>query len=154
MHIDMTFANLLIPGFGFVCFEKLPDGDESAGHAVVSHRPSDSQISEFWRMNLDPQHPSLERISYFDLESGRTLSSFRPIAGEDWRGVWRRGGAILAMDLDGNEYSQLWRYWEDSPTAVLPPIEGELKNEPGGRIERLTHDGFKYANVVVSDSNK
>ncbi|KAJ7802858.1 alpha/beta-hydrolase [Mycena olivaceomarginata] len=51
------------------------------------------------------------------------------------------------MDLDGNEYSQL-------PTAVLLPIEGELKNEPGGRIERLTHDGFKYANVVVSDSNK
>ncbi|KAJ7700253.1 Alpha/Beta hydrolase protein [Mycena olivaceomarginata] len=151
---DMTKYEDSNRGFGFVCFEKLPDGDESAGHAIVSHRPSDSQISEFWRMNLDPQHPSLERISYFDLESGRTLSSFRPIAGEDWRGVWRRGGAILAMDLDGNEYSQLWRYWEDSPTAVLPPIEGELKNEPGGRIERLTHDGFKYANVVVSDSNK
>ncbi|KAF7353738.1 hypothetical protein MVEN_01059200 [Mycena venus] len=141
-------------GFTFICFEKLSDGDHS-GHVIVSHRPADSQISEFWRMNLDPQDTNLERISYFDLGSGRTLASFCPIPGEDWRGFWRRGGAILAMDLDGNEYSQLWRYWEDSQsTTALPPIEGELQNEPGGRIERLTHDSFKYSNVVVSDSNK
>ncbi|KAJ7253405.1 Alpha/Beta hydrolase protein [Mycena haematopus] len=145
----------MILGFGFTCFEKRSDGDASVGHAIISHRPSDSQISQFWRMNIDPQHPSLERISYFDLGSGRTISSFRPIAGEDWRGIWRGGGAILAMDLDGSEYSQLWRYWEDSQsTTVLPLIESELKNEPGGRIERLTHDSFRYSNVVISDSNK
>ncbi|KAF8191512.1 Alpha/Beta hydrolase protein [Mycena galopus ATCC 62051] len=142
-------------GFGFTCFETLSDGGDGAGHAIVSHRPSDSQISQYWRMNIDPKQPNLERISYFDLGSGRTVSSFRPIAGEDWRGIWRGGGFLLAMDLDGNEYFQLWRYWEDSQcSTVLPPIESELKNEPGGRIERLTHDNFRYAQVVVSHSNK
>lgn len=106
-------------------------------------------------MSTDPQVPNLERLTYFDLGSGRTISSFRPIVGEDWRGVWRGGGAILAMDLDGNEFSQLWRYWEDALcTTVIPTIESELKNGPGGRIERLTHDSFKYSNVVVSHSNK
>jgi hypothetical protein len=59
------------------------------------------------------------------------------------------------MDLDGNEFHQLWRYWEDSQcSTILPHIESELENKPGGRIERLTHDSFKYSNVVVSDSNK
>ncbi|KAJ7491183.1 Alpha/Beta hydrolase protein, partial [Mycena latifolia] len=141
-------------GFGFTCFEKLQE-DSSTGYAIISHRPADSQVQEFYRISTDPQVQAIERITYFDLGSGRTISSFVPIVGEDWRGVWRGGGAILAMDLDGNEFSQLWRYWEDSrcPT-VLPTIESELKNEPGGRIERLTHDEFKYANVVVSDSNK
>ncbi|KAF7359185.1 hypothetical protein MSAN_01260500 [Mycena sanguinolenta] len=142
-------------GFGFTCFEMRSEGNDSANHAIVSHRPSDSQISQFWRMNIDPQHQSLERISYFDLGSGRTITSFCPITGEDWRGIWRGGGAILAMDLDGNEYFQLWRYWEDSQsTTVLPPIEGELENKPGGRIERLTHDTSKYEGVAISDSNK
>ncbi|KAJ6546915.1 Alpha/Beta hydrolase protein [Mycena capillaripes] len=139
--------------FGFTCFEKAADGDP--GSAIISHRPADSQVSEYWRISTDPQVSKRERLTYFDLGSGRTISSFRPIVGEDWRGVWRGGGAILAMDLDGNEFSQLWRYWEDSQCAtVLPRIESELKNEPGGRIERLTHDSFKYTNVVISDSSK
>ncbi|KAJ7184401.1 Alpha/Beta hydrolase protein [Mycena filopes] len=142
-------------GFTFTCFETLPDGSDGPGTAIVSHRPVDSQVTEYYRMSTDPQVSTLERITYFDLGSGRIISSFFPIAGEDWRGVRREGGAILAMDLDGNEFFQLWRYWEDNKSAEsLPPIEGELKNEPGGRIERLTHDKFKYANVVVSDSNK
>ncbi|KAJ7118865.1 Alpha/Beta hydrolase protein [Mycena epipterygia] len=142
-------------GFGFTCFEKLTDGDDSVGNAIISHRPEDSQVQEYYRMSTDPQVPNLERLTYFDLGSGRTISSFRPIVGEDWRGVWRGGGAILAMDLDGNEFSQLWRYWEDALcTTVIPSIGSELKNGPGGRIERLTHDSFKYTNVVVSHSDK
>ncbi|KAJ6497168.1 Alpha/Beta hydrolase protein [Mycena vitilis] len=142
-------------GFGFTCFERVAEGNNDAGSAIISHRPADSQISQYWRISTNPQISTIERITYFDLGSGRTVSSFCPIVGEDWRGVWRGGGAILAMDLDGNEFHQLWRYWEDSQCAtVLPPIESELKNEPGGRIERLTHDSFKYANVKVSDSNK
>ncbi|KAJ7677264.1 Alpha/Beta hydrolase protein [Mycena rosella] len=141
-------------GFGLTCFENSAD-DSIPSHAIISHRPVDSQVQEYYRMSTDPKVQTLERITYFDLGSGRTISSFAPIAGEDWRGVWRGGGAILAMDLDGNEFSQLWRYWEDSRcTTAIPPIESELKNEPGGRIERLTHDTFKYANIVVSDSNK
>ncbi|KAJ7778634.1 Alpha/Beta hydrolase protein [Mycena maculata] len=114
-----------------------------------------TQVREYYRVSTDPQVQDIERITYFDLESGRTISSFRPIAGEDWRGVWRGGGAILAMDLDGSEFFQLWRYWEDSHCAtIIPSIDTELNNSPGGRIERLTHDSFKYANLVVSESQK
>ncbi|KAJ6606356.1 Alpha/Beta hydrolase protein [Mycena vulgaris] len=142
-------------GFWFACFENGADGDNGAGHAIISHRPADSQVEEYYRISTDPQVQTMERITHFDLESGRRISSFRSIAGDDWRGVWRGGGAILAMDLNGNGFSQLWRYWEDSRcTTIIPSIESELKNAPGGRIERLTHDNFKYANVIVSDSNK
>ncbi|KAJ7168373.1 Alpha/Beta hydrolase protein [Mycena crocata] len=134
---------LTILGFGFACFEKFPEGDESVGRAIISHRPADSQVQEYYRISTNPRVTNLERITYFDLGSGRTVSSFVPISGEDWRGVWRKGGAILAMDLDGNEYSQLWRYWEDADCAsIIPPIEDELKNRPGGRMERLTHDNI------------
>ncbi|KAJ6620304.1 Alpha/Beta hydrolase protein [Mycena sp. CBHHK59/15] len=142
-------------GYALTCFEKIGAGNDSNGHAIISHRPADSQVQEFYRISTDPVVGSIERLTYFDLGTGRTISSFRPVTGDDWRGVWRAGGAILAMDLDGNEFFQLWRYWEDSLCEkVLPPIENELKNEPGGRLERLTNDNFKYANVVVSDSNK
>ncbi|KAK7035827.1 Alpha/Beta hydrolase protein [Favolaschia claudopus] len=142
-------------GFGFVCFERQLEGDDGAGHAIVSHRPEDSQISEFWRLNLASPDTPLERISYFDLGSGRTVDSFSPVSGDDWRGVWRAGGAILAMDLDGSEYAQLWRYWEDSRSStVLPHIDSELENKPGGRFERLTHDNRRYNNVRISESNK
>ena len=52
-------------------------------------------------------------------------------------------------------YFQLWRYWEDVDSeTTFPAIDGELKNAPGGRIERLTHDQHKYGNVVVSNSQK
>ncbi|KAJ7736896.1 Alpha/Beta hydrolase protein [Mycena metata] len=128
-------------GFTFTCFEKHARGSDSPGTAIVRHRPVDSQVAEYYRMPTNPQSSTLERLTYFDLGTGRAISGFWPILGEDWRGVWREGGAILAMDLDGNEFFQLWRYWENS------------KNEPGGRIERLTHDNFKYSNVVVSDFN-
>src|SRR5882757_5784462 len=48
------------------------------------------------------------------------------------------------------------RYWEDSlADQVLPRVEGELDNSPGtGRIERLTHDDFRYGSVVISQSDK
>ncbi|KAJ7639240.1 Alpha/Beta hydrolase protein [Roridomyces roridus] len=137
-------------GFSVVRFEK---GNES--HVIITHRPADSQVTEYYRMPADPKVRDLQRLTYFDLGSGRVVSTFRSIEGEDWRGIWRGGGAILAMDLDGSENFQLWRYWEDSQCAeVVPPIEGELQNAPGGRIERLTHDNFRYASVVISESNR
>jgi hypothetical protein len=60
-------------------------------------------------MPRDPKkQDNLERLTYFDIGSGRTINTFRTIIGEDWRGVWRPGGAIIAMDLDGSENFQLW----------------------------------------------
>ena len=48
------------------------------------------------------------------------------------------------------------RYWEDTLCEkIIPKVDGELDNSPGtGRFERLTNDGFKYTNLVVSESNK
>ena len=48
------------------------------------------------------------------------------------------------------------RYWEDALCEhVLPKIDGELDNAPGkGRIERLTHDDYRYNNITISPSNK
>lgn len=50
----------------------------------------------------------------------------------------------------------LRRYWEDSESQqVFPKISTELDNKPGrGRIERLTHDAFRYAQLTVSTSNE
>ena len=50
----------------------------------------------------------------------------------------------------------LRRYWEDSESQqVLPPIISELDNKPGqGRIERITHDDFRYTQLTISNSNK
>ncbi|KAF7305220.1 hypothetical protein MKEN_01237200 [Mycena kentingensis (nom. inval.)] len=138
--------------FSLTCFEKPRPGD-TIGSAIISHRPEDSQVSELFRISLDPANESRTRITNFDFKGGRIISSFRPITGDDWRGVWRPRGAIITMDLDGNEYFQLWRYWEDEETP-LPDIDGELNNAPGGRIERITHDQFKNMDVTVADSQK
>jgi hypothetical protein len=48
------------------------------------------------------------------------------------------------------------RYWEDSlADQVLPKVQGELDNAPGlGRIERLTHDDYRYGSIVLSQTNK
>lgn len=48
------------------------------------------------------------------------------------------------------------RYWEDALCEqILPKIDGELDNAPGkGRIERLTHDDYRYTSVIFSPSNK
>ena len=43
-----------------------------------------------------------------NIESGRIISAFRPIAGEDWQGIYRPGGTIMSMDFNGNEHFQLW----------------------------------------------
>ncbi|KAF9233901.1 alpha beta-hydrolase [Melanogaster broomeanus] len=126
------------------------------GGIFLSHRPEDAQVSQVYRISTDPADTVLERLTYFDIGTGRTISSFTPIIGEDWRGVYRPGGAIMSMDFDGNEHFQLWRYWEDALCEqVLPTIDGELDNAPGkGRIERLTHDDYRYSSVIISPSNK
>ncbi|KIK99538.1 hypothetical protein PAXRUDRAFT_822615 [Paxillus rubicundulus Ve08.2h10] len=145
-------------GFGIYGFErstKTATG-EVPGGIFLSHRPKDAQVSQVYRISTDPANIKLERLTYFDIGTGRTISSFTPILGEDWRGVYKSGGAIMSMDLDGNEHFQLWRYWEEALCQqVLPKIDGELDNAPGkGRIERLTHDDFRYSSVMISPSNK
>jgi hypothetical protein len=59
-------------------------------------------------MPSDANSTELERLTYFDIGSGRTIRSFTPILGEDWRGTWRARGALMVMDLTGNENFQLW----------------------------------------------
>ena len=48
------------------------------------------------------------------------------------------------------------RYWEDTLCEdVLPKVDGELDNSPGkGRIERLTHDDYRYNSTIISPSNR
>ncbi|KZP22544.1 alpha/beta-hydrolase [Athelia psychrophila] len=146
-------------GFQLLGFERIvkdKNDQLTPSHIFLSHRPADAQVPQVYRMAGDPQSTELERVTFFDIGAGRSIPYFLPITGEDWRGVWRPGGAILAMDLDGNECFQLWRYWEDSCSdEALPRIGSELNNSPGtGRFERLTHDEHKYTNLAVSDSNK
>ena len=74
----------------------------------MAHRPQDAKVEQLYRIPTIPLHRDLERITHFDIGTGRTISEFEPIAGEDWRGTWRAGGTIMVMDLDGREMSQLW----------------------------------------------
>jgi hypothetical protein len=78
------------------------------GSIVVNHRPKDAQVSQLYRIPSDASSTELERLTYFDIGSGRTIRSFTPILGEDWRGTVRAGGALMVMDLTGNENFQLW----------------------------------------------
>lgn len=146
-------------GYGTPGFERTTkdvNGREVPGGVIVSHRPANAQVTQLYRMSTDPSSTELNRLTYFDVGSGRTISAFCGILEEDWRGVRRRGGAIMVMDLTGNEHFQLWRYWEDSlADQVLPKIQEELDNAPSlGRIERLTHDDYRYSSVLISQSNK
>jgi len=75
---------------------------------IVTHRPKDAQVAQLYRIPSDPDSTDTERLSFFDIGSGRTIQSFTPILGEDWRGAWRAGGALMVMDLTGNENFQLW----------------------------------------------
>ena len=132
-------------------------------------------MSQLYRISSDTNSSELERLTYFNIDSGRTIRSFVPLLGEDWRGAWRTGGALMVMDLTGNENFQLWcvysvtstffffeqthvyrRYWEDTDSeATFPKIDGELDNRPGrGRFERVTNDNFTYHSVTISHSNR
>ncbi|KAF8272722.1 alpha beta-hydrolase [Lactarius quietus] len=130
---------------------------KNARHSiVVSHRPKDVQVSQLYRIFSDTSSTELERLTYFDIDSGRTIRSYVPLLGEDWRGAWRARGALMVMDLTGNENFQLWRYWEDTDSeATFPKIDGELDNSPGrGRFERVTNDDYTYHSVTTSHSNR
>ncbi|KAH7104558.1 alpha/beta-hydrolase [Auriculariales sp. MPI-PUGE-AT-0066] len=121
----------------------------------VSHRPNDAQVEQLFRISSTTSSKGIERISYFDLGSGRTIASLVPLQTDDWRGVNRTGGAILQMDTDGKEFFQLWRMWEDAdPSTALPTIDGELSNKPSiFRIERLTHnDTVRFTAPAVSET--
>jgi hypothetical protein len=81
------------------------------GGIIVNHRPEDAQVSQLYRIPSDPSSTELERLTYFDIGSGRIIRSCTPILGEDWRGprgTLRAGGALMVMDLSGNENFQLW----------------------------------------------
>ncbi|KAH7911499.1 alpha beta-hydrolase [Hygrophoropsis aurantiaca] len=159
IHDGMKAYEDAARGFHLVSFErrvKDMSGQEVSGGIIVSHRPASAQVSQLYRMSFDTSKADLERITHFETGTGRIISDFVTIIGDDWRGLHRAGGAIMVMDLDGSEHFQLWRYWEDAISRqILPKIDGELSNLPGkGRIERLTHDDFRYQNLVISNSNK
>ncbi|KAF7323263.1 hypothetical protein HMN09_00107100 [Mycena chlorophos] len=109
-----------------------------------------AQIKAF-NMNPVPQRIFDDMRKYE--ASARASTPSKATIGVEFGGP---GGTVFSMDLDGNEYFQLWRYWEDgdSDAPPLPTNEGELNNAPGGRIERLTHDQNRYQNIVVSESQK
>jgi len=83
-------------------------GKNSRHAIVVAHRPKDVQVAQLYRIPSDVTSTELERLTYFDIGSGRTILSFTPLLGEDWRGSWQAGGALMVMDLTGNENFQLW----------------------------------------------
>ncbi|KAH7925324.1 alpha/beta-hydrolase [Leucogyrophana mollusca] len=145
-------------GFHLVSFERTVKdaaGQDVPGGIIVSHRPATAQVSQLFRLSLDASKTDLERITHFDTGTGRIISDFATIACDDWRGFHRGGGAIMVMDLDGSEHFQLWHVSSFFLICILPSVDGELDNFPGkGRIERLTHDDFRYQNIVVSPSNK
>ncbi|TDL22563.1 alpha/beta-hydrolase [Rickenella mellea] len=145
-------------GFSVFDFERvLPTATRSSARIYLAHRPADAQVRHIYRIPSSPSDGNdIERLTYFDTGTGRRITGFHPIIGDDWRGVWRGGGAVMVMDLDGNEKAQLWRYWEDSECeGNIPKVDGELDNRPGiGRIERITQDGHKYTSPVISWSNK
>ena len=98
-------------GYNLINFErnvKDTNGELTPTQLLVSHRPQDAQVFQLYRLPADPSSTELQRITYFDIGAGRTIAAFLPIIGEDWRGVWRAGGAVMAMDKDGNEMFQLW----------------------------------------------
>ncbi|KAF8516696.1 Alpha/Beta hydrolase protein [Hysterangium stoloniferum] len=149
-------------GYTLGAFERLPQEQESVNKArlYIFHRPADAQVVQIYRVpHPEDDSLDLERVTHFNMGTGITIVNFSPIVGDDWHGSWRAGGAIFAMDLDGSEKFQLWqtlsrRFWENSGN-VLPALPTELDNKPGkGRIERLTHDGFRYSQITVSGSNK
>ena len=97
-----------------ISFEQLPKEKQDIDHARVyfTHRPADEQVAQVFRgqnpLEEDPSSGELERITHFNMGTGRSISGLCPIQGDDWHGVWRTGGAIFAMDLDGSEIFQLW----------------------------------------------
>jgi hypothetical protein len=93
-------------GFAINGFEH--SRNDMRGSVVVNHRPKDAQVSQLYRIPSDTSSTELERLTYFDIGSGRIIRSFTPILGEDWRGTLRAGGALMVMDLTGNENFQLW----------------------------------------------
>lgn len=93
-------------GFGMNGFEH--STKNIRGGIIVNHRPEDAQVSQLYRIPSDPSSTELERLTYFDIGSGRIIRSCTPILGEDWRGTLRAGGALMVMDLSGNENFQLW----------------------------------------------
>ncbi|KAH8993158.1 alpha beta-hydrolase [Lactarius akahatsu] len=151
---DMTKYNDTSRGFSTHGFEFA--GKNTRHSIVVAHRPKDAQVSQLYRIPSDTESTELERLTYFNIDSGRTIQSFVPLLGEDWRGSWRAGGALMVMDLTGNENFQLWRYWEDADSeATFSKIDGELDNRPGkGRFERVTNDDYSYHTVTISHSNR
>jgi hypothetical protein len=83
-------------------------GRSTQGGIIVMHRPKEAKVAQLYRISSDVSSTELERLTYFDIGSGRTIRSFTPLLGEDWRGAWRARGALMVMDLTGNENFQLW----------------------------------------------
>jgi hypothetical protein len=107
------------PGIGFAIKGFEFSGKNVKDSIIITHRPKDAQVAQLYRIPSDISSTDAERLSFFDIGSGRTVRSFMPILGEDWRGAWRAGGALMVMDLTGNENFQLWYEIRALYSAVL-----------------------------------
>jgi hypothetical protein len=98
--------------FGLEKSVSIPNAtDQTTPHRIyIKHRPADAQVAQIYRLPLSDPDGQLERLTYFDIGSGRTLVSVTGIEGDDWygNGYWRGGGVVLCMDVDGKENFQLW----------------------------------------------
>ena len=107
-------------GFAVNGFEV--SGKNARDSIIITHRPKDAQVAQLYRIPSDIGSTDMERLSYFDIGSGRIIQSFTPILGEGWRGTWRAGGALMVMDLTGNENFQLWYETRAPHSTVLSRI--------------------------------
>ncbi|KZO98757.1 alpha/beta-hydrolase [Calocera viscosa TUFC12733] len=145
-------------GFDAADFELLDDTALAAGkipRLFYKHRPPTVELAQMYSVrSVDDTSP--ERLTYFTTGGGRTIASWLPVAGDNFRGKFRKGGTIFGMDLNGDEVFQLWRYWEDdAQVEAFEQVDFELENKPGrGRIERLTNDGFKYLQTMISKGGR
>ena len=114
------------PGIGFAVKGFEFSGKNAQDSIIITHRPKDAQVAQLYRISTDIGSTDAERLSFFDIGSGRTIRSFTPILGEDWRGAWRAGGALMVMDLTGNENFQLWYEIRAPYSAVLNRNQGDL----------------------------
>ena len=113
-------------GTGFAVSGFEVSGKNTRDSVIVTHRPKDAQVAQLYRIPSDIGSTDMERLSFFDIGSGRTIRSFMPILGEDWRVTWRAGGALMVMDLTGNENFQLWYETQAPYSTVLSRILGDL----------------------------
>ena len=124
------------------------------------------QVPQLYRIPSDTNSTELERLTYFDIDSGGIILSSISLLREGWRGAWHARSALMVMDLTGNENFRFWyvpefpslgfllyAYRENADSeATFPKIDSELDNRlRRGRFECLTDDHHSYQRLPHYD---